>query len=142
MSTNTKGLLTRQRQPKASAHARRQRYQALTVDMHPRFTGDQLLDVLIRFKPHEGDKFPIAIHNRLPALIREERVNTTIRKRSLDEIMTYFELWWPGQQVFYLKMTHEGLICSDIFPYGTRGKAHSKMYMNLGANFLLERVGH
>ena len=91
MSTNAKGLLTRQRQPKASAHALRQRYQALTVDTHPRFTGDQLLDVLIRFKPHEGDKFPIAIHNRLPALIREERVNTTIRKRSLNEIMTYYK---------------------------------------------------
>lgn len=91
MSANTKGLLTRQRQPKASAHALRQRYQALVVDAHPRFTGDQLLDALIRFKPHNGDKIPIAIHNRLPALIREERVNTTIRKRSVDEIMTYYE---------------------------------------------------
>ncbi|XP_022808391.1 beta-glucuronidase-like [Stylophora pistillata] len=91
MSTNTKGLFTRQRQPKASAQALRQRYQALAVDTHPRFTGDSLLDVLIRFKPHEGDKYPLAIHNRLPALIREERVNTTIRKRSLDEIMKYYE---------------------------------------------------
>lgn len=49
-----------------------------------------LLQALL-FKPHEGDKFPIAIHNTLPALIREERVNTTIRKRSLNEIMTYYE---------------------------------------------------
>lgn len=39
--------------------------------------------------------------------------------------------------MFYLKMTHEGLICSDIFPYDTLGKTHSKMYMNLGANFFI-----
>ena len=90
LSTNTKGLLTRQRQPKASAHALRERYQALAMDAHPRFTGDQLLDALIRFKPHAGDQSPISYH-RLPALIREERVNTTIRKRSVDEIMTFFE---------------------------------------------------
>ena len=91
LSTNTNGLLTRQRQPKASAHALRQRYQALAMDAHPRFTGDQLLDALIRFKPHAGDQSPISYQHRLPALIREERVNTTIRKRSLDKIVTFFE---------------------------------------------------
>lgn len=91
LSTNTKGLLTRQRQPKASAHALRERYQALAMDAHPRFTGDQLLDALIRFKPHAGDQSPISYQHRLPALIREERVNTTIRKRSVDEIMTFYE---------------------------------------------------
>ncbi|KAL9981667.1 hypothetical protein ACROYT_G010405 [Oculina patagonica] len=91
MSANTKGLLTRQRQPKASAHALRQRYQTLAMDAHPRFTGDQLLDALIRFKPHGGDQSPISYQHRLPALIREERVNTTIRKRSVDEIMTFYE---------------------------------------------------
>ena len=87
MSANTKGLLTRQRQPKASAHALRKRYQALAMDAHPRFTGDELMDILIRFKPHGDNEYPITFsHHRLPALIREERVNTTIRKRSLDNI--------------------------------------------------------
>ena len=91
MSANTKGLLTRQRQPKASAHSLRQRYKALAMDAHPRFTGDQLLDALIRFKPHGSDQSPISYQHRLPALIREERVNTTIRKRSVDEIMAFYE---------------------------------------------------
>ena len=84
ISANTKGLLSRQRQPKASAHVLRQRYQALGMDTHPRFTGDELLDILIRFKPHHGSEYPISFKHRLPALIREERVNTTIRKRSVD----------------------------------------------------------
>ena len=88
--------MTRQRQPKASAHALRQRYQALAMDAHPRFTGDQLLDALIRFKPHAGDQSPISYQHRLPALIREERVNTTIRKRSLDKIVTFFEHNWQN----------------------------------------------
>ena len=91
MSANTKGLLTRQRQPKASAHALRQRYQHLAMDAHPRFTGDELLDILIRFKPHHGNEYPITFkHHRLPALIREERVNTTIRKRSAVDDTTAF----------------------------------------------------
>ncbi|KAK2574053.1 Beta-glucuronidase [Acropora cervicornis] len=84
ISANSKGLLSRQRQPKASAHVLRQRYQALEMDTHPRFTGDELLDILIRFKPHRGSEYPISFKHRLPALIREERVNTTIRKRSVD----------------------------------------------------------
>ena len=93
MSANTKGLLTRQRQPKASAHALRLRYQALVMDAHPRFTGDELLDTLIRFKPRHGTEYPIIFkdRHRLPALIREERVNTTIRKRSVDHIMVFYE---------------------------------------------------
>ena len=91
MSANTKGLLNRQRQPKASAHALRQRYQALAMDAHPRFTGDELLDILIRFKPHRGSEYPITFKHmhRLPALIREERVNTTIRKRSVEDITSF-----------------------------------------------------
>ena len=88
-SAKTKGLLTRQRQPKASAHAIRQRYQALVMDAHPRFTGDELLDILIRFKPHHGSQYPISFKHRLPALIREERVNTTIRKRSVDDFNVF-----------------------------------------------------
>lgn len=92
MLPNTKGLLTRQRQPKASAHALRQRYQALAMDAHPRFTGDELLDILIRFKPHGGNEYPITFKHRLPALIREERVNTTIRKRSVNDITALYEL--------------------------------------------------
>ena len=93
MSANTKGLLTRQRQPKASAHALRLRYQALVMDTHPRFTGDELLDTLIRFKPRLATEYPIIFKDqyRLPALIREERVNTTIRKRSVNHIMVFYE---------------------------------------------------
>ena len=93
MSANTKGLLTRQRQPKASAHALRLRYQALTMNAHTKFTGDELLDTLIRFKPRLGTEYPMIFkdRHRLPALIREERVNTTIRKRSVDHIMVFYE---------------------------------------------------
>lgn len=45
-------------------------------------------------------------------------------------------------EVFYLKMIYEEFICSDIFLYDICGKVYLKMYMNLGGNFLLERIGY
>lgn len=76
---NRKGVLTRQRQPKASAHALRSRYQSITLNHCHRCTGDELFDYLLRYKltkrhSHRFEK-PTP---RLAALIREERVNTTV----------------------------------------------------------------
>lgn len=81
------GILTRQRQPKASARMLRERYLGMKLVKYTHHTGDELLDALIRYTPdryekhgrHEKHK-----KHRARALIREERVNTTIDKRAAD----------------------------------------------------------
>lgn len=81
---NHKGVLTRERQPKASAHILRSRYQSITLHHCHRCTGDELFDYLLRYrrtKRHSYDfEKPI---QRLRGLIRSERVNTTIDRRSV-----------------------------------------------------------
>jgi len=52
---NKKGILTRQRQPKAAAHLLRQRYLNITLEQGTANTGDELLDTLLRFESHEHD---------------------------------------------------------------------------------------
>lgn len=47
---NKKGILTRQRQPKAAAHLLRQRYLNITLEQGGSKTGDELLDTLLRFE--------------------------------------------------------------------------------------------
>lgn len=47
---NKKGILTRQRQPKAAAHLLRQRYLNITLEQGGTRTGDELLDTLLRFE--------------------------------------------------------------------------------------------
>ena len=47
---NKKGILTRQRQPKAAAHLLRQRYLNITLEQGGTKTGDELLDTLLRFE--------------------------------------------------------------------------------------------
>lgn len=47
---NKKGILTRQRQPKAAAFILRQRYLNITLAQTPSNTGDDLLDALIKFE--------------------------------------------------------------------------------------------
>lgn len=47
---NKKGILTRQRQPKAAAFILRQRYLNITLEQTPSNTGDDLLDALIKFE--------------------------------------------------------------------------------------------
>ncbi|CAH3193309.1 unnamed protein product [Porites evermanni] len=47
---NKKGILTRQRQPKAAAHLLRQRYLNITLEKGGSKTGDELLDTLLRFE--------------------------------------------------------------------------------------------
>lgn len=49
---NKKGILTRQRQPKAAAHLLRQRYLNITLEQGSTKTGDELLDTLLRFESH------------------------------------------------------------------------------------------
>lgn len=50
MVGNKKGILTRQRQPKAAAHLLRQRYLNITLERGGSKTGDELLDTLLRFE--------------------------------------------------------------------------------------------
>lgn len=50
MGGNKKGILTRQRQPKAAAHLLRQRYLNITLEQGGLRTGDELLDTLLRFE--------------------------------------------------------------------------------------------
>ena len=50
MVGNKKGILTRQRQPKAAAHLLRQRYLNITLEKSGSKTGDELLDTLLRFE--------------------------------------------------------------------------------------------
>lgn len=52
---NKKGILTRQRQPKAAAHLLRQRYLNITLEQGTSRTGDELLDTLLRFESHNQD---------------------------------------------------------------------------------------
>lgn len=47
---NKKGILTRQREPKAAAHLVRQRYLNITLEQGGTKTGDELLDTLLRFE--------------------------------------------------------------------------------------------
>lgn len=47
---NKKGILTRQRQPKAAAHLLRHRYLNITLEQGGSKTGDELLDTLLRFE--------------------------------------------------------------------------------------------
>ena len=55
MIGNKKGILTRQRQPKAAAHLLRQRYLNITLEQGTSRTGDELLDTLLRFESHNPD---------------------------------------------------------------------------------------
>lgn len=52
---NKKGILTRQRQPKAAAHLLRQRYLNITLEQGGTKTGDELLDTLLRFESRNSD---------------------------------------------------------------------------------------
>ncbi|EDO44612.1 predicted protein [Nematostella vectensis] len=47
---NKKGILTRERQPKAAAFVLRQRYLNITLEQSPTSTGDELLDALVKFE--------------------------------------------------------------------------------------------
>ena len=52
---NKKGILTRQREPKAAAHLVRQRYRNITLEQGGTKTGDELLDTLLRFESRNTD---------------------------------------------------------------------------------------
>lgn len=54
---NKKGILTRQRQPKAAAHLLRQRYLNITLEQGGTKTGDELLDTLLRFESRDSGNF-------------------------------------------------------------------------------------
>ena len=49
---NKKGILTRQREPKAAAHVLRQRYWDIKLEQSNTKTGDELLDALLHFESH------------------------------------------------------------------------------------------
>ena len=55
MGGNKKGILTRQREPKAAAHLVRQRYLNITLEQGGTKTGDELLDTLLRFESRNTD---------------------------------------------------------------------------------------
>ncbi|XP_031559949.1 beta-glucuronidase-like [Actinia tenebrosa] len=55
---NKKGILTRERQPKAAAFILRQRYLNITLEQAPSGTGDDLLDALIKFESRKPAATP------------------------------------------------------------------------------------
>lgn len=55
---NKKGILTRQRQPKAAAHLLRQRYLNIALEQGGSKTGDELLDTLLRFESRNQQNVP------------------------------------------------------------------------------------
>ncbi|RMX53791.1 hypothetical protein pdam_00000376 [Pocillopora damicornis] len=62
---NKKGILTRQRQPKAAAHLLRQRYLNITLEQGGTRTGDELLDTLLRFESRNAANIPQPAVDRL-----------------------------------------------------------------------------